>query len=72
MEFLISNRLFNCICEIVNLLYLCAALSFVFTKVKGSNTVSAPIAATAIDIVQMKGKIYHTVFWLNNFRSASS
>ena len=36
------------------------------------DTVSAPIAATAIDIVQMKGKIYHTVFWLNNFRSAIS
>ena len=36
------------------------------------DTVSAPIAATVIDIVQMKGKIYHIVFWLNNFRSASS
>ena len=36
------------------------------------DTVSAPIAATAIDIVQMKGKIYHIVFCLNNFRCASS
>ena len=36
------------------------------------DTVSAPMAATAIDIVQMKGKIYHIVFCLNNFRCASS
>ena len=36
------------------------------------DTVFAPIAATVIDIVQMKGKIYHIVFWLKDSRYASS
>ena len=34
--------------------------------------INTVFAATAIDGVQMKGKIYHIVFCLNNFRCASS